>query len=126
MTQGIPCVPTISPASADLTSAAGAGAVTVTAATGCAWTAASNASWITISTGATGSGNGSVTYSFAANTGSTSRTGTLTIGGKTFTVTQAAAPCVPTISSASTSVTSAGWTGSVRSPRHRLRLDRDE
>ena len=61
-----------------------------TTTTGCAWTATSNAPWITVTTGASGSGNGTVTYSVAANTGTTSRTGTLTVAGQTFTVTQAA------------------------------------
>ena len=55
----------------------------------CSWTASSNASWITITSGASGSGNGSLAYSFAANTGD-SRTGTLTIAGQTYTVTQEA------------------------------------
>ncbi len=57
----------------------------------CAWTATSNASWISITSGASGSGNGTVAYAIAANTGTTSRTGTLTVAGQTFTVTQAAA-----------------------------------
>ena len=51
-----------------------------------------------LATGATGNGNGSVTYNVAANTATTPRTGTLTIAGNTFTVTQAGAPCAATIS----------------------------
>jgi hypothetical protein len=93
------CAPTISPASRSLTTSAGAtGTVTVTAAAGCMWTAASNASWITISAGTSGNGNGSLSYSVTANSTTSSRTGTLTIAGRTFTVTQAAAPCTFTIS----------------------------
>ena len=38
-----------------------------------------------------------MTYNVAANTATASRTGTLTIGGQTFTVTQAGAPCTFTI-----------------------------
>jgi hypothetical protein len=34
--------------------------VTVTAGTGCGWTGVSNASWITVTGGASGSGNGTV------------------------------------------------------------------
>jgi len=94
----VPCTPTISPTSSNLTtSAAATGSVNVSVATGCAWTATSNATWITISAGAAGNGNGTVSYSVAANTGTTSRTGTLTIAGTTFTVTQAGAPCTFTI-----------------------------
>jgi hypothetical protein len=89
-----PCAPTISPSSRSLTTASAAtGTVTVTAAAGCTWTAASNTAWITISAGTSGTGNGSVSYSVAANSTTSSRSGTLTIAGKTFTGTQAAAPC---------------------------------
>jgi uncharacterized protein (TIGR03437 family) len=62
--------------------------VTVTSPSGCAWTAVSNTSWITVSSGASGSGNGTVSLQIAANTGA-ARTGTVTIAGQTFTVNQA-------------------------------------
>jgi hypothetical protein len=62
--------------------------VTVTASAGCNWTATSNVSWITITSGSSGSGSGTVNYSVAANTSASARTGTLTIAGQTFTVTQ--------------------------------------
>ncbi|MDQ5987243.1 MAG: hypothetical protein CSYNP_02980 [Syntrophus sp. SKADARSKE-3] len=53
----------------------------------CTWTAtSSDTSWITVTSGA--SGTGTVSYSIAANTGA-ARTGTITAGGQTFTVTQA-------------------------------------
>jgi predicted ATPase len=45
-------------------------------------------SWITITAGANGTGNGTVTFSIAANTTGAQRTGTLTIAGRTYTVTQ--------------------------------------
>jgi all-beta uncharacterized protein/BACON domain-containing protein len=62
--------------------------VGVQAAAGCSWTATSNATWITITNGASGTGNGTVTLAVAANTGG-ARPGTVTIGGRTFTVNQA-------------------------------------
>jgi hypothetical protein len=62
--------------------------IAVTAPTGCAWTATSNDAWITVENGATGSGNGKMTFSVSMNTDATSRVGTLTIAGETFTVTQ--------------------------------------
>ncbi|HEV8345891.1 MAG TPA: hypothetical protein VGQ16_04930, partial [Vicinamibacterales bacterium] len=64
--------------------------ITVTAPSGCAWTATSNASFITILSGASGTGNGSVFISIPDNAGA-ARTGTLTIAGLTFTVSQAGA-----------------------------------
>ena len=69
--------------------------VNVTAGAGCSWTAASNAGWIAIVSGASGSGAGSVAISVTANSGG-DRTGTATIAGRTFTITQPAAPPVAT------------------------------
>jgi Zn-dependent metalloprotease len=83
------CTFSISPTSASQPAGGGTGSVTVTATAGCTWSAVSNATFITITSGSTGTGNGTVNYSVAANTGSTSRTGTMTIAGLTFTVTQA-------------------------------------
>ena len=85
---------TLSPAS-DTVPVGGANGrlLTVTAnAPDFAWTAASNVPWITITTGATGTGNGAITYNVAANTGSEDRSGTLTIGGRTFAVSQQTKP----------------------------------
>jgi len=77
------------PTSAASTSAAPAsGTIGINAATAtCPWNATSNNSWITITSGADGFGAGSVNYAVAANAGPP-RTGTLTIGADTFTITQ--------------------------------------
>jgi len=111
---GAACVFTLSPFSSTLTSPAAAdGTVTVSSAGGCNWTAASNASWITITSGASGSGTGTVNYSVASNPGTTSRTGTMTIAGKTFSVTQPATSCVFTISPTSQMFPTGGGNGTV-------------
>jgi hypothetical protein len=108
-----PCAPTITPSAATVATGASTGnTITVTAASGCAWTGVSNAAWITVTAGASGSGNGTVTYSVAANSGA-QRTGTLTIAGRTFTVTQTATTCAPGISPASASVASTTSTGTI-------------
>lgn len=83
------CSYSISPAASTHAADGGTGGVTVTASAGsCAWTAASAASWMTISSGASGTGSGSVGYSVTANTSPDTRSGTLTIAGQTHTVTQ--------------------------------------
>ncbi|HYO75300.1 MAG TPA: FG-GAP-like repeat-containing protein [Thermoanaerobaculia bacterium] len=64
--------------------------VGVTAGDNCAWTAVSNSAFISVTGGAQGTGNGTVTYSVQANVGGAPRVGTITIAGKTFTVNQAA------------------------------------
>ena len=83
------CTFSISPTSASQPAGGGTGSVSVTAGVGCNWIAVSNATFISVTSGASGSGNGTVNYSVAANTGTASRNGTLTIAGLTFTVTQA-------------------------------------
>ena len=92
--------------------AGGSGSVNVTAGSGCTWTASSNAGWITVSSGS-GSGNGSVGYSVATNSSTSSRTGTLTIAGQTFTVTQSGMSCAYAINPTSQNVNAAGGSGSV-------------
>jgi len=62
--------------------------VNVTTAAACTWTAASNASWLTITAGASGTGNGTVRFDVAQNNTGSDRVGTLTIAGLTFTVDQ--------------------------------------
>ena len=68
----------------------GSGTVVVAALAGCSWTAVSNADWITITSGAAGSGAGTVLYSVARNQESKKvRTGTISVAGLSFTVNQA-------------------------------------
>src|SRR5207244_10788346 len=57
LTTTAPCPPTVSPTSASFNYVGGTGSVSVTINAGCAWTATSNASWITSSSGASGTGN---------------------------------------------------------------------
>jgi len=64
--------------------------INVTARAGCAWTAASQSGFISVTSGASGSGNGSVVLAVSANGSGVSRTGTVTIAGETFTVRQVA------------------------------------
>lgn len=82
------CTGTLSSNSATYAASGGSSTITVTAATACTWTAAASDSWITVSSGASGTGSGSVIYSVAAYTGTSSRTGTLTIAGATYVITQ--------------------------------------
>lgn len=95
------CSPTAGAASTSTFGAEGGNAtVSVTAGTGCAWTAASNASFITISQGSAGTGNGTVQFTVAANTGA-ERTGNITVAGTTIAVVQrAATPTTPVTLSA--------------------------
>lgn len=69
--------------------AAGADSVVLSSPAG-AWTAKTNASWLHLSAAnQSGAGSTNVIFSFDANTGAATRTGTVTIAGLTFNVTQA-------------------------------------
>lgn len=100
------CTFAIAPESSSVPAGGGTGTVDVTAATTCAWTAASNADWITVTLGVSGSGNGVVQFSVAATAGA-ARSGTLTIAGRTFTVNQTGG-CPAVLNPQSTSVPAAG------------------
>ncbi len=109
-----PCTYAITPSTGTMGASGGAGTIDVATASGCTWTASSSASWITVTSGASGSGNGPVGFSVAANTGA-ARTGSLTVAGHTFTMTQAAAAtaCTYTINPSSGSIGAPGGTGTV-------------
>jgi hypothetical protein len=109
---GTSCTFTISPTSRSISSAGGSGSVTVTSGSGCAWSASSSDSWLKVTSGGTGTGNGTVGYTVSANPGTSTRSATLSIGGKTFTVNQAGGSCTFTVSPASLTLTQAGGTGS--------------
>jgi Putative binding domain, N-terminal len=106
------CTYTISPASVVYSASGGAGSISVEVmGTACPWTATSNVDWITITEGSSGLGNGTVAYQVASNNTGSERTGTLTIAGETFTVTQN--KCAFAIYPLSENFLSRGGTGSV-------------
>ena len=108
------CTFTIAPTSQSIAASGGSASVNVTAPNGCTWTAKANDDWITITANASGSGNGAVSYSVAANTSAASRTGTITIAGQTFTVTQSGGSnCTFTLAPTSQSFAANGGAGTV-------------
>jgi all-beta uncharacterized protein/BACON domain-containing protein len=110
-----PCTFDISPTSAMVGSDATTGSIQITAGAGCAWTASENSSWLTIASGASGSGNGRVEYRVSAN-GGAARSDTITAAGKTFSISQAAAPppaCIFSISPTTQGFADAGGSGSI-------------
>ena len=109
-----PCTFTLSQNSASFSSAGGAGSVTVTPSASCGpWTATSNVGWAQITSGASGSGTGTVNYSVSSNGSSVPLSGTLTVAGQTFTINVAGVPCSYSLSSSSNSFGAAGGSGSV-------------
>lgn len=107
------CTYNIAPTAQAFNGAGGTATVAVTTPSNCQWTASSNSSFIIVNSGENGTGNGAVTFTVAANSTSSSRIGTLTIAGQTFTVSQAAgSSCVYNINPMSQSFQAVGGSGS--------------
>jgi hypothetical protein len=83
------CSFSLAPTSASYGHSGGSGSFKVFVGPGCSWTATSNASWLQVTGGGSGSANGTVVYSVAVNTPKVQRTGTITVANRQFTVTQA-------------------------------------
>jgi len=83
------CTYQLSPTSQTLPSSGGNGTISVSTQQGCTWNVTNGNAWITITAGSSGTGSGTVSFTVAANTSVTARSGTLMIGGQTFTVNQA-------------------------------------
>lgn len=87
---GMPCQYQLSRTADAVPAGGGPLAVGVTTADGCSWTAASDATWLTIGGAASGSGSGTVSMTAAPNPGG-ARVGHVNVGGQTYTVTQPSA-----------------------------------
>jgi hypothetical protein len=111
-----------SPSSANVQGPGGSGTITVsTEDQALQWTASSNMSWLTVTSGSTGIGPASVQWNAAANTTVSGRTAIITIApvngvGSTFTVTQGGStePQRLTLSPNSINADAAGATGSIQ------------
>jgi hypothetical protein len=116
LTVNIPssCSYSINPASATATVTGGTFSATVTTASGCAWSASSTVSWITILSGASATGTGTVVYSVQSNSSANVRSGSLSIAGSSLAVTESGSSSLaPPLSPASASYPAAGGHGSV-------------
>ncbi len=107
------CVFAISPTNVIFTAAGGDGGVIVTATDGCAWTATNNDSFITINSGTSGTGNGTVSFTVAADANSGEITGTVTVAGQTFTVIQTGIDCTFLLDSTSASYDATGGASNI-------------
>ncbi|MGW8182045.1 MAG: BACON domain-containing protein, partial [bacterium] len=96
--EGLSCTYSIIPERRTVPSSGGDNySISVTSPSGCDWTATESASWIDITSGSSGSGSDEVTYKVDANPSSNSRTATITVAGKSHTVTQEGLSCTYSI-----------------------------
>jgi hypothetical protein len=82
------CSYVLSPSGTSYPTSGGSGTIGVSAAPGCAWNATATQFWITITSGSSGNGSGTVAYTVAANSGS-ARVGAINIAGQSVSITQA-------------------------------------
>lgn len=91
---GTACTYAIAPSSAAIDDSGGSGSFAVTAPEGCTWTARSGATWVQVTGGAEGTGNGTVSYRVMENNESASRSTTIAVADQTFRITQSREPAV--------------------------------
>jgi hypothetical protein len=84
----VPCEYALTVSNDDFDADGGQGTVAVVTTASCAWQAVPQASWITISGNATGTGAGVVAFSVGANPETVSRTGVLMVAGHTIAIDQ--------------------------------------
>jgi len=108
------CLYSLTPSIVNLPAAGSASkSVKVKTSSDCAWTAVSNDSFITITAGPNGVGNGTVRFAVPGNTNTAPLSGTMTIAGQTVTVNQAAGGCVYGLSATKAKFSAAGGTKTV-------------
>ena len=89
----IRCVPNLQTTADPMQAGGGSGTLRITLDRECTWTARSEVAWVTLSSSATGQGNGSVSYRVAENPLVAGRLGSIAVNDQRAAITQAAAPC---------------------------------
>jgi hypothetical protein len=107
-----PCAYSISPTSSSFNSTGGTGSISITTQSTCKWTVSTPADWVSITSGISGIGNGTINYSVSTDPGG-GRIQSFTISGQIFTVTQ-------TASKAKYIITASSGTGGSISPSGRV------
>ena len=112
ITQAAACSLTLNPNSQSINASSNTGTFAVTAnVSSCSRTAVSDSTWLTISSGTTGTGNGTVAWTAAVNNTPNARTGRITVGDTVFTLQQAGGTCIYLISPATATAIATGGSG---------------
>jgi hypothetical protein len=84
-----PCSYAVSPLQGSFGAAGGSGSISVSTGAGCTWAPVSSATWVVVTSGLSGTGNGQIGYLVTANLSTSSREATITVGGISHRVSQA-------------------------------------
>jgi hypothetical protein len=86
------CSYSFAPPSQNFSYSGGSGGISITTTPECAWTATTGNSWITLNSPTSGAGSGTLSYTVAANSTAGQFTGTITISGQSYSVTESGSP----------------------------------
>jgi hypothetical protein len=90
---GVVCGYSLSPSGRSHGHSATNASLSVTTPAGCAWNVVNTNSWVTITSATNGTGNGTVAYSIASNTGLVTRAGNILVADQVFAITQSPVSC---------------------------------
>jgi hypothetical protein len=93
--------------------AGGSGTATVNAARECSWSAATQAAWISLPSPAEGTGEGTLSFTVAANQAARARSAALEINNQQLMVSQEPAPCRFSVSPTGAQLGASGGSGSI-------------
>ncbi|HTI39283.1 MAG TPA: BACON domain-containing protein [Vicinamibacterales bacterium] len=114
----VKCQVTLTGPSGSFGAQGGSGSVTVSTSRECAWSASSSGAWIHITTGQSGQGDGTVSYSVDANADPVARQGSVAVNSALAPVSQGAAPCQYKITSSEDSLGANGGQATVGVSTH--------
>ena len=110
---GFVCNYSVSPTDRSFTAAGGSADLSVSPTPNCPWNAGSNASWLRITLGTQGTGDGTVKYTVDPNNSQSARIGQITVEGRVHTVNQNGLNCTFNIAPASAAVSRSGGGGTI-------------
>jgi hypothetical protein len=110
---GTSCTYSLSSSSLTVPFGGGAGSFNVSTGSSCSWSAVSNADWLALAATASGAGAGKVQFTVSVNTATSQRSGTISVGGRSFTVVQPGIACSFSLSSSTVVMAAAASSGAV-------------
>ena len=108
-----PCTYAVNPTNGTAAATGGSGSFSVSAGSTCSWTATTADSWITITSGTSGTGGGAVAFTAAANPGLNPRSGTISVNGAVYSLTQFGSTCSFALIPSSLAVSASGGSGTI-------------
>jgi hypothetical protein len=102
------CQVSASSAPSSFAATGGQGSLTIATARDCTWSIKSEAPWLSLGADAAGQGEAAIPYTVAPNPVPAARAGVIVVGATSVSVTQAAAPCIFTLSRPGETIAAAG------------------